>query len=567
MPSPDVAEIVARFVRAYDVDTVFGLLGEANLALMLALEREGVTWVAMRREDGVVAAADGYAQATERLAVAVVSQGPALANALNPLIGAAKGGTPLVLLTGGIAPDRRNEPQWIDQRELVEGTGHVRYRRVDDAASAADTIAEAFSLAQTERAPVVLEIPTETQVQPVTADTRALFAAASVHARDRMTSAGGPRADPDASAAAIAALAAAERPLLLAGRGARGARAELLALARRVGALVGTTLPMKGYFDGDPTSLGVIGGFSTERARDLAAASDVIVVFGASLNQFTTSSGRLLRGKTLIRVDTRQQKPDLRGAGAARILELTGDSAVTARALTDGLRGDRTAWHARPAAPDVIDDQSDPSGLDLRVVSQWLDRVLPADRALALDLGYFTSEPSVHIGVRAPDRHAFTLHFGSIGLGLATAIGVSSAHRDLPTVCAIGDGGLMSSLQELETVARSGLPVVVAVYDDDAYGVEVYELQHRGEDEQLAVFPRVAFAPIAQAMGLSALTIEDDTGLEAAQRHLESHPGRPVLLDFRLRRGVMTRWYLDSVHADFLARTGTHHHDDTERPQ
>ncbi|WP_166790370.1 thiamine pyrophosphate-binding protein [Cryobacterium tagatosivorans] len=529
-----VAEAVMSVAESHGASTAFGLLGEANLAIVLALEKRGMRWVALRREDSVVAAADGYAQGTGTVGLAIVSQGPALANAVNPLIGATKGRTPMVLLTGSLPVRSTHEPQWLDQRALVEASG-IHYARVTDASSAGEVIEAAFALAVSDRRPVVLDVPTELQLEQ-TAEPRS-GSPAEVSP---------PAPEPTGLDLAIEAIGRAQRPVVLAGRGAIHARDELLRLARALGAPVATTLLAKGLFDGVPNDVGVMGGFSTAHSHEVIGRSDLIVAFGAGLNQFTTERGRLLKGKHVVRVD-------LEATATADQTGVTGDAARVATALADALA--TTAPWAEPApARDPFHDRSDESGLDLRRVSVLLDEALPRDRALTTDLGYFSSEPAVHIGLRHPSRQSFPLHFGSIGLGLASAIGLSFAHPGLPTLCVIGDGGLAASLAELETVGRLALPIVIAVFNDDAYGVEVYELQHRGEGIATAVFPPVDFRGVAEALGIRSLTVSTAADLDVA-RSVLADPRSPLLLDFRLKRGVMTRWYLTSVHPDFSTST------------
>lgn len=524
-----LAEVFAETARRHGAGTAFGLLGEANLALVMAARRAGIDWVALRREDAVVAAADGHAQGTGRPALALVSQGPALANAVNPLIGARKGRTPLVLVTGALADDQRDAPQWCDQAALAAACG-VRFV---PARSAADVDA-AFAHARDERLPVVLQIATAAQLDaPATAARLAPPAPAPVAVPDP--------ADLDRAADL---LAAARQPVVLAGRGAVAARAEIVALAARSGAWLATTLLAKGLFAGEPNDIGVTGGFSTAGNERIVAGADLVLVLGAGLNAYTTRGGRLLGATTVVRVD---RDPAALASGPAAAVDLCGDAAAVARALTGRLPAVRPP--VGPAAADEPEpDESDDSGLDLRAVSRLLDAALPADRALVTDLGYFTSEPAITVAVRHPRRHAFPLHFGSIGLGLATAIGLAAADPSVPTLCAVGDGGLCAALGELESLARTGLPVVVAVYDDSAYGVEVHELRHRGLATDLAEFAPVDFAALATALGIPAVAARRAGDLDAVRAALTA-PSGPLLVHFQLNPTVVTRWYRENVHA------------------
>ncbi len=120
------------------------------------------------------------------------------------------------------------------------------------------------------------------------------------------------------------------------------------------------------------------------------------------------------------------------------------------------------------------DDLTGADGIDPRTLSIALDDLLPAERTVAVDSGNFMGYPAAYL--RVPDEHGFcfTQGFQSIGLGLATAIGAALARPDRLAVAALGDGGALMGVAELETVVRLGLPMVVVVYDDRGYGAEVH---------------------------------------------------------------------------------------------
>jgi thiamine pyrophosphate-dependent acetolactate synthase large subunit-like protein len=276
--------------------------------------------------------------------------------------------------------------------------------------------------------------------------------------------------------------------------------------------------------------------------------ADLVLAIGASLNAYTTRQGELLCKATVVRVDV---DADALASGPAVDLALHGDAATIARELTRRIGTPRQGYRSDPrlrsSELDPFVDESDETGLDLRTVARFLDSALPEDRALATDLGYFTSEPAIHVQVRHPRRQAFPLHFGSIGLGLATGIGLAASDPSVPTLCAIGDGGLCASLGELETLARTRLPVVVAVFNDDAYGVEVHELRFRGEPTDVAEFPPVDFAALGHSLGIRSLRASRAQDLPAVRDAL-ADPREPLLVDFRLNPTVVTRWYRENVH-------------------
>lgn len=534
-----VADALVDVAVGRGVTHAFGLLGEGNLEVAYAIEnRTDVAWVPLRREDAVVCAADGYAQGSGRVGLALVTHGPALANTVTALVSAAKGRTPLVVVSGELGDDDRAHPQWIDQAELLSGTG-AEYRSVRDAASAGCAIDLAFHAAATQCRPVVVGVPTATQL-------------AEVAQRPAMTH--DPPADPVTPDPGVVSevadlLRAAERPVVLAGRGAIGSRDDLCALADRAGCLLATTLLAKGLFHGEPFDLGVCGGFALAPAARLIAEADLVVAFGASLNAYTTRSGAGVRQATLVQVD---DDPAAFGRHLAPDVAVLGDSALAARALYDSLTAHRSGYRRpelrhRVAEYDPAEDDADesgPAGLDLRSVARLLDRSLPRSRALVTDLGYFTSEPATCVRIDRPSKLAFPLHFGSIGLGLATAIGLSCAVPEVPTLCAVGDGGLAASIGELDTLSRLGLPVVVAVFDDEAYGVEYQVLRDQGRATDLSTFAPVDVAAVAHGFGIDAMTVRSvDQFAEVGA--LLAAATAPLLLDFKLNPQIVTRWYRD----------------------
>lgn len=545
---PSVADVVARTACDLGITHAFGLLGEGNLELVYRLREHGLRWVAMRREDGVVCAADGFSQGSGRLGLGLVTHGPALVNALNPLIGAAKGRTPLLLMCGELGPDDDGHPQYVDQAALVQAAG-LSYRSVRHPGQAEATLRAAAHSAESRGRPEVVGIAAGIQQLPATYTGAGPGAAPARPAEP----------DPELIRRAADLLATADHPVLLAGRGAVSARDDLIALAERAGCLLTTTWPAKGLFRGEPFDIGVCGGFALQAAAQLIADADVLLVCGASLNPYTTASGRLTRGKVIIQVDTnhgsfgRHIRPDL---------AVHGDVGTVARHLRTALGTGRTGYRgpvaaraiARMGAAEFLDESAD-DGLDLRTVACALDAFLPPDRGFVADVGYHASEPAKYITITAPSRQALTVHFGSIGLALSTSIGLAASDPSVPVLCAVGDGGLAGAVGELDTLSRTGLPVAVAVFNDSAYAVEYHALRARGRSPELALFAPVSFESVARAYGIEAMTASRLDDLSEVGEFLRS-VDRPKLIDFKIRPDVLTRWYAD-VTSGPATREGT----------
>jgi thiamine pyrophosphate-dependent acetolactate synthase large subunit-like protein len=541
-----VAEAVGRTLVDLGVERVFGVVGSGNFHVTNAMLDVGARYVAARHEGGAATMADAYARASGTVAALSVHQGCGLTNALTGITEAAKSRTPLVVLAGETAAAATTSNFRIEQAALAHAVGAVPMR-VTGAATAVAQAAAAVRTARRDRRTVLLNLPLDVQAQAVTADQRTVPPAAEPSR---------PAPAPDAVERLAEVLAGAERPVLVAGRGARHAGEAVRALGAACGALLATSAVAKGLFRGDPWDLDIAGGFSTPLAAELIRGADVVVGLGCALNMWTTRHGRLLApDATLVQVDL---DPDALGTHRPIDLGVVGDVALTADAVTDALTGrdGAEASYRRPALREQLDarrrwrdepydDWGGDGCIDPRTLTIGLDDLLPADRVVAVDSGNFMGYPSMFLEV--PDEHGFcfTQAYQSIGLGLATGIGAALAHPDRLPVTAVGDGGLTMAASELDTVVRLGLPMVVVVYDDGGYGAEVH---HFGEDARLDTvrFPATDHAAIARGFGFEGATVRAPADLAAVARWLEGPRDRPLLLDAKVAspRGS---WWLEEA--------------------
>ncbi|MGY1809391.1 thiamine pyrophosphate-binding protein [Blastococcus sp. SYSU D00669] len=350
----------------------------------------------------------------------------------------------------------------------------------------------------------------------------------------------------------VQALAAARRPVFVAGRGARGAgvRRALEELAERCGALLATSAVAKGLFAGNPWSLDVSGGFASPLAAELIGRADLIVGWGCALNMWTMRHGRLIADDAVVvQVDL---EPDALGAQRPITFGVVGDVrqvAVAAagavgetregyrtRAVRAGL-DDRIRWRDEP-----FEDAGGDGFVDPRALTIALDDLLPAERVVAVDSGNFMGYPSMFLGVPDEFGFCFTQAFQSVGLGLATAIGAALAQPGRLPVAALGDGGALMGASELETVVRLGLPMVVVVYDDAAYGAEVHHFGPAGAALDTVRFPETDFASIARGYGFDALTARTVPDLLPLAEWLAGPRDRPLLIDAKVTREEPSWW-------------------------
>ena len=558
-----VAEAVGRGLAGLGVNTVFGVVGSGNFHVTNALVAGGARFVAARHEAGATVMADAWARTCGAPGVVTVHQGPGLTNAMTGIAEAAKSRTPLLVLAAE-APEIRSNFH-VDVAGLAAAVGAVPMRVYSPASALADAH-RAYATALGRRT-VVLALPLNVQSAacepgPVPTLRRAY-----------------PVAPADEAVTALAeVLHGARRPVFIAGRGARGRAAELERLADACGALLATSAVTKGLFHGSPWNLDVSGGFATPLAAELIGGADVIVGWGCSLNMWTMRHGKLISPQaTLVQVD---DDPSAIGAHRPVHLGVPGDVAETARAAADALAGQGRREEAgrdsrsvpylerdggSPAtagyrSADVrariagqgrwrdvaFKDESDGATIDPRVLSIALDDLLPAERTVAVDSGNFMGYPSMFLSVPDEAGFCFTQAFQSIGLGLATAIGAAIARPDRLAVAALGDGGALMGVSELETVARLGLPMVVIVYDDEAYGAEVHHFGPDGDPLDVVRFPPADIAAIGRGFGLEGITVRDAADLAPVRGWVDGPRTRPLLIDAKVT-SAHGSWWLEEA--------------------
>ena len=543
MGTRPVFEAVAELLSGLGVRCFFGLVGSGNFHLTNALVGCGARFIPARHEGAAVTMADAWARVTGEVGVCTVHQGPGLTNTITGLTEAAKSRTPLLVLAADTARPAVRSNFRIDQARLVEAVGAAAECLYTPESAINDTC-RAFWRARVERRPVVLMMPLDVQAAPCPQDV----------VRPWFPELRPVRPSAQAVRAAADALVRARRPLIIAGRGAvvAGAREALEVLADRLGALLATSAVANGLFAGNPWYLGIAGGFASPAAAELIYQADVVAAFGASLNMWTTRHGRLINPQaTVIQVDHEagaigtHHRVDVAVVGDVRetvlelLAELEGREAPGAGWRTPRVRAaiEAGAWRNVP-----YEDASTADRIDPRTLSIALDEILPLERTIATDSGHFMGYPAMYLRVPDAQGFVFTQAFQAVGLGLATAIGAAVAQPHRLTVAALGDGGALMGLSELETVARLGLKMLVVVYNDAAYGAEVHHFGPLGVPLDIVRFPDVDFAALARGAGLAGVTVRRLEDLEPVREWVAAGMAGPMLVDAKVVPTVVADW-------------------------
>lgn len=526
---------LARALVEHGCETMFGLVGDANLFVVDSYAREfGGRFVPATHEANAALMAYGYAATSGRVGVVTVTHGPGLTNTLTALVEAVKARIPLLLLCGDTDTEDRYGPQVVFQRDLILPTG-AGVEQVRTADTALEDLAMALRRANLERRPIALNVPVEFLRREVAYVSHSLG----------IVEACPPALDEDQLGAAVGIIANARRPIILAGRGATGARKSLTQLAERIGAPVATTLGGKDLFRGDPFDLGLFGTLSSPAALEAIYQADCVVAFGAGLNRYTTALGSLVEGKAVVHVDR----------DAARIRRFTpvdgavaGDAAEVAEAIVSmldaaGLPGG--SFRSAALAESLVAERRLPAPaegagpIEVREALRIIDSAMPAERTFVTDAGRYVASAWPEVHVEHPGAFVFTVNFGAIGIGVGSAIGAGYGRPGHPVLLVCGDGGLMlGGLAELSTASRLGLDLVVVVCNDSAYGAEYVQLASAGLPTGISQFAWPALPPLARALGLAAVSVRTSADWPAALDLIAGRSG-PVLIDLILDPNAM----------------------------
>src|SRR6201996_1827337 len=381
-------EAIGQSLKAEGMTDFFGLMGDGNMWLWGALCRDpSIKAYNARHESMAVSMADGYARTTGKVGIAMVTCGPGLTQCGTSLIAAYRGRTPVVLIAGEIQQGAKNKTQSMDQRRFTEAS-YARFHTITSLDNMAEEIAEAFYAARTQRVPVVLNLPMDLQEETIDWDYEYRPSTDFLPPRVETPS-------PDHLAPVIEKLIAAERPVIIGGRGAIAAKAKdaIVELADRVGALLATSLQGKGLFAGHPWDVGIAGAFASAPSEQLLSEADFVLGVGAELGYYTTEGGLLFPSAEVARIDIKAMPEEI---GVIPGLYVQGDGRKAVAAINEALEKRQVRKEGmRTAATRAVLDAPDHSfeapkdGLDPRRLARGLGAALPKGALFTVGAGHF----------------------------------------------------------------------------------------------------------------------------------------------------------------------------------
>jgi acetolactate synthase I/II/III large subunit len=464
------AEIVLHCLRAEGVDLVFGYPGGAIMPLYDALDGSGIKHILTRHEQGAVFAAEGVARVSGKVGVAFATSGPGATNLVTGIADAKMDSVPLVCITGQVRSALIGTDAFQETDVFGMTLSLTKWSRlVKSIEEIPAVIAEGFHWARSGRpGPVMIDIPTDMLKAKMEFSGPVKFVP---HAEPTDV-----HGEPTFTETLITLLEQAKKPVALVGAGAKisGAIAELRRLFDYLQIPAFATVHGLGAIQPDaPYYLGMVGMHGTRAANMALHENDVLLVFGARLDDRVT--GDPTRFAPYSRIVHFEIDPAQLDRVRPCELAVTGDLAETIPACHDVLRQvklpDWTDWRTVACGPERA--ELDPRGLaqpTIRFLDELFSR-LPENSVILADVGQHQMWAAQRYRSSLPRGFITSGGLGAMGFALPAAIGVQMAKPDATVLCVSGDGGFQMNIQELATVHRLGLPIKMVIIDNKYLGM------------------------------------------------------------------------------------------------
>jgi 5-guanidino-2-oxopentanoate decarboxylase len=529
--SRNIGGYLVELLVANDIDTVFGIPGVHNLELYRGLTATTMRHVLVRHEQGAGFAADGFARLSGRPAAAFVISGPGLTNILTAAAQAYSDSVPLLVIAS--APVRASfGKQWgvlhelYDQAALAAGVFGIA-RSARSAEDVRDHLRLCLASFRTGRPrPAYLEIPLDVLAETTTLEAHRFEGTALL-----------PQASPDQIDAAVRLLSVAERPLIIAGGGARRAGAELHRLVDTLDCPLVTTAAGKGVLpESHPANFGT--SLPYRPIQQLISDADVVLAVGTELGEtdfyFTT---KLPLSGQLIRIDVDPVKlSDQYGADVC----LWSDAQAALHSINQGLTNrpqdavPRAGWRTtlggfaafRAEIDSSLDSKLRAQGSALRAIKA----ALPWDGVVFSDMTQIAYFGNYAYPVENPGQWFHPSGYGTLGFALPAALGAKISSPARAVIALAGDFGLQFTVTELMTAVEAGLSLPIVVWNNAALGQIRDDMIAAGIPQLGVVGQNPDFVALAHAYGAEGYRVHNAAALTEAVRTALSQAG-PTLIE------------------------------------
>ena len=500
--------IIAEAIRDVGIETVFTVAGGHFLPTYNEIGILGeTTIVTARHEQGAGYMASGYALATGRVGVVFSgAPGPGATNLVTSVANAQADSIPLLVLTAQVDKRylHRNILQYCDNVVLFEPF----CKRSIQAASLDEIpnlLATSIQLALSGRpGPVHIALPQNLQAE------RSLYK--KIIPFDQLKP--GEPTESDINKL-LEKLSSCQRPAILSGHGVMraGASKVLQEVAEKLGAPVATSRSGIGSLPtSHPQSVGMLGFYGTETARESISEADLILVLGCALGEQTTFGWR----SEIFEKDALILQVDVDASQLNRVYKLDQGIAFDVGAVLNKLSANlakRNSWFHR--RPKKIQPQNDPvRGISAATFIQVLNSYLPDDAIVSADIGNHRLWVCDQLNVTRPEGLLQSCEFDAMGFSLPAAIGASIALPGTKIISISGDGGFVHTFGELSVAKEKGLPVVGIVFVDGALGILRHQAEEMYGKDYFTRLAKIDFAKFADALDIESRKVKNDKDLD-----------------------------------------------------
>jgi len=530
-----VSDILVERLIGWGVDTIFGLPGDGINGVFEALRKkqDKLKLIQVRHEEAAAFAACGYAKFTGRLGVCIATSGPGGVHLLNGLYDAKFDRQPVLAITGHTFHDLigTHYQQDLDLDKLFMDVAFYN-QRIMGPAHVENVLDEAVKTALAYRGVAHITIPKDIQEWKAS-DTKRSSMNVKQHSADMVA----PRypIPPERDFEAAARLVAdGSKIAILVGRGALGARPQVLALAEKLKAPVIKALLGKAVIpDDSPYNLGGIGLLGTAPSQDALQECDTLIMAGTSFPyiEFLPKPGQA----KVIQVDI---DPTRIGLRADANVGLVGDCAGVLDLLLKFLptKEDRSFLEKSQRRMESWRKLMDERGtrpdkpMKPQVVTHELNKLLDRDAIVISDSGTIATWAARYVDIRGDMQFSLSGMLATMANGLPYSIGAAAAYPGRQVVCVVGDGGLTMLMGEIATLVKYKLPVKVVVIKNNELGQIKWEQMALDGNPEFGIdLQPIDFALHAQACGASGFTIEDPKDAGSVLRAALAHPGPAVI--------------------------------------
>ncbi len=536
------AEILLECLKREGVDTIFGYPGGQALPIYDALYDSDINHVRVRHEQGAAHAADGYARATGKPGVCLVTSGPGATNLVTGIATAYMDSVPMICLTGQV-PTHMLGTDAFQEADITGITMAITKHNylVSDPKDLTRVIKEAFHIATTGRpGPVLIDLPKDI----MTSEWEPVFPDAVDIPGYKPTFEG----HPNQIKGAFSLLQKSQRPIIYAGGGvvAAGAEKELVQFAEKWQLPVATTLMGMAAFPGQhPLSLGMLGMHGTQYANYAVHEADLIIAIGARFSdRVTGKKSEFAKAAKVIHIDVdpaevgKNIRVDVPIVGDVKKILLELLAMLDGHAPTSFAEWDSKIMEWKTKHPLTYGDPVEKDGM---IKPQFvIDRLYQLSEGKAIvvtDVGQHQMWSSHFYPTSRPRSFLSSGGLGTMGYGLPAAMGAQVGCPEDVVISICGDGGIQMNIQELGTLFEYRIPVKVAIINNRFLGMvrqwqEMF-FDHRYSSVCLACSPD--FVGIAKAYGVLGLRASTPEETDAIIKQALAHPG-PVLMEFEVER-------------------------------